>query len=242
MGVLHADQRGRDSLALDLMEPVRPMRRRAGARSARAPGLRRQGLLRDGRGNCRLMPGITTPLAEHAPTLARWVRPSCRAGGQSVRQGECVRRASPRADRDATHADESERRKRRAPQPPPTGRRGKGIAVPGRLLHLRFSVERLPLGCTATGACRRHRRGRRSPCRPLDLRPSPRCGPRALTRATAARPRQSGRRLWFVEIGRTTPGTRLSTQSSPGSTFPGTFSLRSSRCRSVSWRGPRGCR
>jgi CRISPR-associated endonuclease Cas1 len=75
MGVMHADQRGRDSLALDVIEPVRPrvdglvldlLARRAFA--ARE-------LFETREGGCRHMPSITQALAEFAPQLAKWVAP-----------------------------------------------------------------------------------------------------------------------------------------------------------------------
>ncbi len=75
MGVLHADQRGRDSLALDLMEAVRPsvdgwvldqLRTRTFARTdfAERPD-----------GTCRLMPPLARAVAEVAPRWAAAVSP-----------------------------------------------------------------------------------------------------------------------------------------------------------------------
>lgn len=75
MGVLHADQKSRDSFALDLMEPVRPrvdalvldlLERRSFAAAE---------LFETRQGNCRLMPALTVPLAEMLPQLRRWVAP-----------------------------------------------------------------------------------------------------------------------------------------------------------------------
>jgi CRISPR-associated endonuclease Cas1 len=75
MGVMHADQRGRDSLALDLIEPVRPrvdamvldlLSRRVFAA---------KDLFETREGGCRLMPTITQALAEFAPQFAKWVAP-----------------------------------------------------------------------------------------------------------------------------------------------------------------------
>jgi len=75
MGVHHADQRGRDSLTLDLMEPVRPLVDELVLNLLAKRVFSARDLFETRAGNCRLMPSITKPLAEHGPTLARWVAP-----------------------------------------------------------------------------------------------------------------------------------------------------------------------
>jgi CRISPR-associated endonuclease Cas1 len=75
LGVLHADQKSRDSLALDVMEAVRP------AVDSYVLGLLRNGVFRaDGfhetrHGVCRLLPPISHRLAETAPTWAQKLAP-----------------------------------------------------------------------------------------------------------------------------------------------------------------------
>lgn len=75
IGVLHTDTRGRDSLACDLMEPVRP---RVDAYVldwiTREP-LKREWFFELPNGNCRLMAPFAAKLAETASTWAREVTP-----------------------------------------------------------------------------------------------------------------------------------------------------------------------
>lgn len=75
MGVLHADQRNRASLALDVIEPIRP---KVDALVLELLGTRvfsSKDFFETREGNCRLMPGVAKALGEHAPTMARWVAP-----------------------------------------------------------------------------------------------------------------------------------------------------------------------
>jgi len=75
LGVLHVDSRTRDSLACDLMEPVRPQ---VDAYLldwiSRAP-LRREWFFEQRNGNCRLMGSFAVRLSETAPTWRRAVAP-----------------------------------------------------------------------------------------------------------------------------------------------------------------------
>jgi CRISPR-associated endonuclease Cas1 len=75
MGLMHADQRSRDSLALDLIEPLRPQADQLVLDLLARRTMSRRDLFETREGGCRLMPSLTKPLAEHAPTIARWVAP-----------------------------------------------------------------------------------------------------------------------------------------------------------------------
>jgi CRISPR-associated endonuclease Cas1 len=87
MGVLHADQRSRDSLALDLMEPVRPRVDQLVLGIVERQIFTGKDFFETAQGNCRLMPSLAKPLAEYGPTISRWVAPyaehAARAFGRS---------------------------------------------------------------------------------------------------------------------------------------------------------------
>jgi CRISPR-associated endonuclease Cas1 len=75
LGIMHADQRSRDSLACDLMEPVRPavdawVLDLLGSRT-----FRRSDFFETREGVCRIMPPLTRLLAETAPRWAAAVAP-----------------------------------------------------------------------------------------------------------------------------------------------------------------------
>ena len=75
MGVLHTDTINRDSLACDLMEPVRPdVDAYVLNRILRQP-LRKSWFFEERNGNCRLMPDLATQLAETTSTWARLAAP-----------------------------------------------------------------------------------------------------------------------------------------------------------------------
>jgi hypothetical protein len=64
IGILHSDTRNRDSLACDLMEPVRPQVDTFLLDWLRQSPLRREWLFEERNGNCRLMSALATRLAE----------------------------------------------------------------------------------------------------------------------------------------------------------------------------------
>ena len=75
MGVLHLDTINRDSLACDLMEPIRPdVDAYVLNRIIRQP-LKRSWFFEERDGNCRLMANLTSQLTETASTWARLVAP-----------------------------------------------------------------------------------------------------------------------------------------------------------------------
>jgi hypothetical protein len=75
MGLFHADQKSRDSLALDLMEPVRPLVDRLILEILEKRLFTAHDFFETAQGNCRLMPSVTRGLAELTPKLAAWVGP-----------------------------------------------------------------------------------------------------------------------------------------------------------------------
>jgi len=75
LGVLHFDSRSRDSLACDLMEPVRPQVDAYLLDWITREPLRREWFFEQRDGNCRLMGSFAIRLCETAPTWARAIAP-----------------------------------------------------------------------------------------------------------------------------------------------------------------------
>jgi CRISPR-associated endonuclease Cas1 len=75
LGIMHADQRSRDSLACDLMEPVRPMVDAWVLDLLASRVFRRSDFFETREGVCRIMPPLTRLLAETAPRWAAAVAP-----------------------------------------------------------------------------------------------------------------------------------------------------------------------
>lgn len=75
IGILHADQRNRDSLACDLMEPARPEVDAFALELLRNRVFRASDFHETRQGICRVLPPLTHLLAETAPTWARYVAP-----------------------------------------------------------------------------------------------------------------------------------------------------------------------
>jgi CRISPR-associated endonuclease Cas1 len=75
LGVLHADMPTRDSLACDLMEPVRPMVDAFVLDWITRETLKREWFFEQRDGNCRLTSSLAVRLAETAPTWGRAVAP-----------------------------------------------------------------------------------------------------------------------------------------------------------------------
>jgi CRISPR-associated endonuclease Cas1 len=76
LGFLHFDSRTRDSLACDVMEPVRPQVDAYLLEWLRREALRKEWFFEQRDGNCRLMGGFAARLAETAPAWSRAVAPS----------------------------------------------------------------------------------------------------------------------------------------------------------------------
>jgi CRISPR-associated endonuclease Cas1 len=75
IGVLHVDTDARDSLACDLMEPIRPHVDAYLLNWIIRGPLRREWFFEERDGNCRLMGSFTVRLSETAPTWSRAVAP-----------------------------------------------------------------------------------------------------------------------------------------------------------------------
>lgn len=73
MGIVHNDAKNRDSLALDLLEPLRPVVERHVLRLLRQRHLRAADFHETREGSCRLLPPLTHELAEALPVFARAV-------------------------------------------------------------------------------------------------------------------------------------------------------------------------
>src|SRR5829696_4065694 len=71
MGVLHADLKARDSLALDVMEPVRPEVDRFVLELLRSHTFAAREFFETRQGACRILPPLTHQLAEMTP---RWIK------------------------------------------------------------------------------------------------------------------------------------------------------------------------
>jgi CRISPR-associated endonuclease Cas1 len=79
MGILHADKPHRDSLALDLLEPLRPVIERDVLEMLSTRHLRKRDFHETPEGNCRLLAPLTHELAEHLPAYARACAPHAEA-------------------------------------------------------------------------------------------------------------------------------------------------------------------
>jgi CRISPR-associated protein Cas1 len=84
LGVLHVDAPARDSLACDLMEPVRPQIDAFMLDWITHETLRREWFFEQQNGNCRLMQWLAIRLSETAPTWGRAVAPIAEWFAQSL--------------------------------------------------------------------------------------------------------------------------------------------------------------
>jgi uncharacterized Zn finger protein (UPF0148 family) len=124
---MHLDTPTRDSLACDLMEPIRPQVDGYLLGWITHEPLRREWFFEDRNGNCRLMAPLAARLAETAPTWARAVAPLAEWVVHSLWKSTAkpVRRASP-----ATRLTQSHKRQAKGEPPiPPAAPPPKPIAV-----------------------------------------------------------------------------------------------------------------
>ncbi len=114
LGVMHADNPVRDSLAFDVMEPVRPQVDAYLLEWITCEPLRREWFFEERNGNCRLMGSFAGRLSETAPSWAMAVAPLAEWVSHSLWRTipKTVRQVSP-----ATRLTQS--RKRRAKGEPP---------------------------------------------------------------------------------------------------------------------------
>jgi len=97
MGIFHVDQPNRDSLACDLMEPVRPQVDAYLMDWITTQPLRREWFFEQRNGNARLMASLTQRLSETAPSwgravapVAEWVAQALWNSGKSASKGSNV--------------------------------------------------------------------------------------------------------------------------------------------------------
>jgi CRISPR-associated endonuclease Cas1 len=83
LGIMHADQGARDSLALDLMEPVRPQVDGFVLDLLESRAFRKKDFFETRKGVCRVMPPLTRLLAETAP---RWTAAAAPIAERLARQ------------------------------------------------------------------------------------------------------------------------------------------------------------
>jgi CRISPR-associated endonuclease Cas1 len=90
LGLLHVDQESRDSLAADLMEPIRPqVDAYVLDRLTRDVPLQRAWFHEERNGNCRLMAAFVTLLSDTAPKWARAVAPIAERVAQMLETSRC---------------------------------------------------------------------------------------------------------------------------------------------------------
>jgi CRISPR-associated endonuclease Cas1 len=87
IGFLHPARAYRDSLALDVMEPIRPDVERWLYQWLTSETLRRSDFHETGTGNCRLMSSLCSMLSETAPTWAKLVAPWAEFVAQALSSG-----------------------------------------------------------------------------------------------------------------------------------------------------------
>jgi CRISPR-associated endonuclease Cas1 len=124
LGVLHADQRARDSLALDLMEAVRPAVDTYVLALLSSHTFRARDFHETRQGVCRILPPLSHALAETAPSWARVIAPFAEmiakllGGGSASRIG---RLPTPLTQDNRSAGREGTRRKeRKRTQPNPS--------------------------------------------------------------------------------------------------------------------------
>jgi hypothetical protein len=107
LGVLHLDSRSRDSLACDLMEPVRPMVDAYLLDWLSRGPLKREWFFEERNGNCRLMGSFTQTISETALSWRRAVAPYAERAAHIF--WACAK-SSPGDPSPATHLTQSNRR------------------------------------------------------------------------------------------------------------------------------------
>jgi CRISPR-associated endonuclease Cas1 len=124
LGVMHADMNVRDSLACDLMEPIRPQCDQYVLEILRHP-LRREWFFEERDGTCRLMAPFAEQLSETAPSWARAVAPIAERVAKALWASS---RGGRRAWRPPTPLTQAHRREGRGVSPNPPN----AIATPQR--------------------------------------------------------------------------------------------------------------
>jgi len=118
LGILHKDTPGRDSLACDLMEPVRPQVDAFLFQWITREPLRREWFFEQRDGNCRLMGTFAAQLSETAPMWARAIAPIAESVARTLSSALPRRKDKPGPPTRLTQRHKREA-KGRGPLPPP---------------------------------------------------------------------------------------------------------------------------
>jgi len=143
LGIMHADQRSRDSLACDLMEPVRPVVDAWVLDLLASRTFRRSDFFETREGVCRIMPPLTRLLAETAPLWATAVAPIAESLARQLL---------------GQHAGKKTRGRRRSSRPLPTPltqanrSAGRAKARARTVKRVRVKPNALPRTCVVCGA------------------------------------------------------------------------------------------
>ena len=121
IGVMHVDALYRDSLACDLMEPIRPDVDAFVLDWLKREPLSRNSLFEQRDGNCRLMDSLASKLSQSGPTWARLVAPIVEWFAR-----ELVHTAKPERSRVPARLTQQRRREVRGAAPLPKAKRGVG--------------------------------------------------------------------------------------------------------------------
>ncbi len=108
LGVLHKDTPNRDSLACDLMEPVRPLVDAFVFDWLQRGPLRRNWFFEEANGNCRLMGQFAEELAETAMTWRKAVAPYAEEAAKTFWQGRVQRSSFSHLPTRLTHSRRSQ--------------------------------------------------------------------------------------------------------------------------------------
>jgi CRISPR-associated endonuclease Cas1 len=138
IGLMHVDSQARDSLACDLMEPVRPQVDAYLLDWMTRTPLRREWFSEQGDGNCRLIGSFAVKLSETAPTWGRAIAPLAEQVARALwsRISKPVRSRAP-----STRLTQGHRRQAKgsspyvptqAPPKPPRVCKGCGSSIPPR--------------------------------------------------------------------------------------------------------------
>jgi len=115
IGVMHADQRGRDSLACDLMEAVRPQVDAFVLDMLTTRTLRARDFFENRQGVCRILPPLTKVLAETAPLWTAAIAPIAERVAYALFTGDAT--AKPLHSRVTVRGKSTGRSHERAPLP-----------------------------------------------------------------------------------------------------------------------------
>lgn len=143
--VLHVDTPSRDSLACDLMEPIRPEVDKFLLNWLKAAPVSRSHFFEERNGNCRLMAQFAERLSQTAPTWARLVAPVAEWFAQ-----ELFRSSKPRSPQLPARLTQRHRREVKGadplPKPAPTVKPANVCRACGKELNRRSSQVCVPCG------------------------------------------------------------------------------------------------